>query len=1184
MTRLALCLSVPCVLLFLVASCSRTSPDPASERVASADHLVVIEKAENLPLEEPSSEYLRTLGIHVSSDLEESCALQLPTSCMGKPDNTAIGLGGGARGARRDLRRRYGGTGPDSAVDLNLDWLAKHQTQDEGDWDSDGFQAQCMGNLCDDKGNEACDPATTGLAVLSFLGAGYTHQAGRYKKTVSDALKYLNRIQDGEGCIGPRKGPYIYAHAVCTLALAEAYGLTSSPLLRQPTKKAVAFLLDSQLDNPAGAGKLGWGVLPDKGENRLEVTTWATLALRSAREAGLAVPQGALDGIKTWLHSITDPTTGTICSVPARSMGSLPNASTEACTAMGMFMRHLLGEDTEKNTILEKGAAYLLSRLPALQDRNGFLDPVPWYFGTLALFHAGGRQWAAWNQNLKKVVLKVQCKSGCEKGSWDARGAWGAFGGRIFTTALLAMTTQVYYRYGKVAGTRYLGGCPEPEDSGDLPGAGMLKVPGAGPNARFPLEHTHVRAEVSGWLATTRVTQTFGNPFQKAVEAVYVFPLPTSAAVNDFVMEIQGRKIVGVVRPRAEARRMYRAARARGQTASLLTQERPNIFTQSVANIAPGGRVNVHITYFHGLKFENGHHDYVFPMVLGPRYMPGTPAASDGTIRGGGTAADTDQVPDASRISPPVLPPDMRSGHDVSIRVDIHAGVPLLDLKCPTHDITVLNRSACDAAVELAPHDTIPDRDFVLRWTLSGPETRAGLLAHRTPGRGGFFTAFLVPMLDPSDADVSPREVTFVLDTSGSMRGLPLELSKRVVRRTLRGLRPYDRFNLIRFAGDSGMLSPTPLENTPGNLKLGLDFINGLHGNGGTEMLGGIRAYLKQPGDSRYARIVCFLTDGFVGNEAAIHRTIHTRGQSARWYAFGIGSSVNRHLVEGIAEHGNGVAEVVLTRAPKAASAAAEAFLRRLDAPMLTDVTLLTGGLPVTDVYPRKIPDLTAGQPLCLTGRYTAPAEGTLVFRGRVGGRTVVLPFGVKLPEEEKGHAALAPVWARHLIRDLSRQMLTADSPAQENLRRRIVDTAVDHRLVSRYTAFMAVDGARVVGDGRPVQILQPVTLPEGVVYEGAVGSRPGGKARRIVAWGVTLAELPDARLVVAGVDEDGPCARTGVKTGDVLAALDRHALFGARHLEALLLQAGGERLNAGFRPGNGDAAARLRRVWLPRP
>jgi len=1064
---------------------------------------VVIEKAEDVPLE-----------------------IRLSTGSESKPYNTTINSGAaGTSDGQRIVRRRYGGMSPANVVDLNLEWLAKHQIQDE------------------------------------------------------------------EGCIGPRKGTCLYSHAVCTLALAEAYGLTSSPLLRQPTEKAVAFLLASQLDNPVGAGKLGWSVLPGKKENRLEVTVWATMALRSTREAGLAIPQEALDGVKTWLHSITDPTTGTICGLPALGKGALPNASTEACTAMGMVMRHHLGEDFEKSAILKKGAAYLVSRLPTLQDKNGFLDLVSWYFGTLALFHTGNQPWKSWNHVFKKAVIATRRKKGCEKESWNAPDAWGAFGGRVFTTALLAMATQVYYRYGKVAGTRYLGGCPEPENRDDLPGAGLLKVPGGGPNARFPLEHTHVRAEVSGWLATTRVTQTFGNPFQKAVEAVYVFPLPTSAAVNDFVMEIQGRRIVGVVRPRAEARRMYRAARDRGQTASLLTQERPNVFTQSVANIEAGGRVNVRITYFHELKFENGNHDYVFPMVVESRYMPGTPLArsntpaGDSAIRGGGgTAADTDQVPDASRISPPVLPPDMRSGHDVSIRVDIHAGVPLHGLQSPTHDVTVLNRSTCDAAVELAPHDTIPNRDFVLRWTVSGPETRAGLLAHRTPGRGGFFTAFLVPMLDPSDADVSPREVTFVLDTSGSMRGLPIELSKRVVRRTLRGLRPYDRFNIIRFSGDSGMLSPTPLENTPGHLKQGLDFLDGLHGSGGTEMLRGIRAYLKQPGNPRFVRIVCFLTDGCVGNEAAIHRTIRTQGQSARWYAFGIGSSVNRHLVEGIAEHGNGVAEVVLTRDPKAAEAAAETFLHRLDAPMLTDVTLLTSGLPVTDVYPRKIPDLTAGQPLRLTGRYSAPVEGTLVFRGRVSGRTVVLPFRVKLPEEEKSHAALAPVWARHRIRDLSRQMLTADSAGQENLRRRIVDTAVDHRLVSPYTAFVAVDETRVVGDGRPVRILQPVALPEGVDYEGAVGSRPGGKARRIAAWGVTLAELPDARLVVAGVDGGGPCARTGVKAGDVLAALDRHALFGARHLEALLLQAGGERLNAGFRPGNGDAAARLHRVWLPRP
>ncbi len=725
------------------------------------------------------------------------------------------------------------------------------------------------------------------------------------------------------------------------------------------------------------------------------------------------------------------------------------------------------------------------------------------------------------------------------------------------------------------------------------PTEGVLRVQGAdgAAEAVFPLTHTAVRAEVAGWLASTDVTQTFDNPFREAVEAVYVFPLPTSAAINHFVMEIEGRRIVGIIRPRAEAERIYAEARARGQTASLLSQERTNIFTQSVANIEPGGRVDIHITYFHQLDYRQGAFEYVFPMVVGPRYMPGgaSPSvagpADQRAAGGGGVSPDTNQVRDASRISPPTLPPGMRSGHDVSLAIEIEAGVRIERVESPSHEIAVTRASDAQAAVELSDKRHIPNKDFVLRWHVAGSDLRPGVVVHRDDQgtQGGFFSAFLVPQLDPGDADVTPREITFVVDTSGSMRGVPIESCKRVLRKAIGGLRGYDRFNVIRFAGGSGSLFEAPKDATPESVEAGLAYIESFKGGGGTEMLAGIRAWMAQPTDPRYMRLVCFLTDGYVGNEAAIHQIIANEGSDARWFAFGIGSSVNRLLVEGIAEHGNGVAEVVLPREEGAAERAADRFFSRIDAPVLVDVEVVSVGLELADVYPKRVPDLFTGEPIRVTGRYTQPGAGQLLFRGRVGSRQVEIPIDVDLPASELGNVALPSVWARSRIHDLSKRMLLSSDDKKPELAKEITELAVEFRLVSQFTSFVAVDESRIVSDGKPLRILQPVELPEGVSYEGAVGTPPGRLALRVAAWGVLLVETKDGALAVVSVDKGSAADRAGVTRGQVVQAFAGHQLRSAHHLESLVLQTSAERVEVGVRPGR-DPAAAVTRIELPRP
>ena len=710
------------------------------------------------------------------------------------------------------------------------------------------------------------------------------------------------------------------------------------------------------------------------------------------------------------------------------------------------------------------------------------------------------------------------------------------------------------------------GAGPVLDDDSATQGTLRAKTAAGETAGEFPLKHTEVAAELSGFFARTDVEQTYTNPFREVIEAVYVFPLPALGAVNDFVMEVGGRKIVGLIRAREEAERIYAEARARGQTASLLTQERPNVFTQSVANIEPGGEVKIRITYFERLAYDKGGYEWVFPMVVGPRYVGGTPQPATGRptdpatgapTTGGGTAAPTDRVPDADRITPPVLRPGERSGHDIGLTVTLDAGLPIAELRSAAHQVDIAEPSSSRRVIKLQAADTIPNQDFVLRWSVAGAATRFGVLAHRDE-QGGFFTLLLQPPAAPADAQVTPREVTFLLDVSGSMQGLPLALSKAVVERTLDRLRPDDTFNLFHFASGNGQLWDKPRGRSAENVAEAKRFLERLEGGGGTEMLAGVRRALRAEHDPAQLQMFVFLTDGFIGDEEEILRLVETERGAARFFMFGVGSSVNRYLVDGIAEHGGGTSEIVLPQAAGDACRAVDRLFAAIDSPVLVDVKLDWSGLPVEDVYPARLPDLFAGQTINVVGRYRSAAAGTAWVEARVGARVLRLPVAVTLPEAQPEHAALAPLWARWRIDELSKRELTADERGREELQRQITELAVDFRLVSPYTAFVAVDESRVVGNGRPLRVLQPVELPAGVSYDGVFGEAPVGEAVEIPGWGLTVQATESGKLRVGAVQDRSAAARAGIRAGAELRSVNRTAVHDLTHLEGLLLQSSG--------------------------
>jgi Ca-activated chloride channel family protein len=613
---------------------------------------------------------------------------------------------------------------------------------------------------------------------------------------------------------------------------------------------------------------------------------------------------------------------------------------------------------------------------------------------------------------------------------------------------------------------------------------GSLQVMDASgkPGGVCPLRHTDVKAEISGFLSRVRVTQEFENPFKEKIEAVYTFPLPASAAVDDMTMMVGDRTVRGRILPREEARTVYEAARAQGQVAGLLDQERPNIFTQAVANIMPGEKVTVTISYVETLKYEEGAYEFVFPMVVAPRYVPGTQAS----IGVGRTSPNTTQVPDASKITPPLAPKGLRAGHDISVEVALDAGVPVDNLASNSHEIDVERPNGWSALVRLKNKTEIPNKDFVFKYRVAGGRIEDAVLAHRTD-RGGFFTLILQPPDRVTTEDVTPKEIVFVLDTSGSMQGFPIEKAKEAMKLALDGLYPQDTFNLITFAGDTHILFPQPVPATSENRQKAQAFLTSREGSGGTEMMTAIKAALDPSDAQGHIRVVCFMTDGEVGNDLEIVSEVQ-KHPNARVFAFGIGSSVNRFLLDKVAEEGRG--EVEYVSLSDDGSLAARRFHERVRSPLLTDISIDWAGLPIADVYPKRIPDLFSAKPVILSGRYTKGGRGTIRLKGKMSGRDFVREIPIELPETEARHDVLATLWARTRIDDLMKGDYAGvqRGDAHADLKETITQLGVEYRLLTQFTSFVAVEEMVVTDGGEPRRVEVPVELPEGMMREGVSG------------------------------------------------------------------------------------------------
>lgn len=588
----------------------------------------------------------------------------------------------------------------------------------------------------------------------------------------------------------------------------------------------------------------------------------------------------------------------------------------------------------------------------------------------------------------------------------------------------------------------------------------------------LPLLHSDIDARIVGDVATVTVRQVFENPGDVPLNATYLFPLQKDAAVYAMRMEVGDEIIEAQIQQKAKAQKTFETAKAQGKAASLLEQHRPNMFTQAIANLMPDLPVTVTLNYTQVVPRVDGAYELVMPLVVGPRYEPGT------------DPAPLPAYPNTAGLD---LPADAVAER-VAIRTTITAPGPIAQIWSETHDIAVTGEGA-RKQVTLPSGRVMDNRDFVLRYSLGADTTAAGLLTHKDE-RGGFFSLMIEP---PKVAPATPsraREVVFVLDTSGSMRGDPMTASKAFMDHALAGLRPSDHFRIIRFSDSASSFAASAQPATAENIIDAAAFVQSLDAGGGTEIPNAIRTAFAAPKPRDALRIVVFLSDGYIGNEAEVLNTIGTRIGDARIYAFGVGTSVNRYLLDEMARVGRG--QVRYIDPTESGLDAARSFATRIETPVLTDITVDWGTLAKANVTPSRIPDLFAGSAIRLNGRFTGSGTATVTVKGRAAGRPVELPVTITLPDgHTDGTDAIPLIWARSQIADLMRQ--SALTPGLD-VETAVTQLGLNYSLATRWTSFVAVS-RRVVNDApgaaedADVALAQAKGVPQSAYPQAIAGS-----------------------------------------------------------------------------------------------
>jgi Ca-activated chloride channel homolog len=604
---------------------------------------------------------------------------------------------------------------------------------------------------------------------------------------------------------------------------------------------------------------------------------------------------------------------------------------------------------------------------------------------------------------------------------------------------------------------------------------------------RLPLKDTRVEINVSGIIADVKVLQTYRNEGSRPINARYVFPASTRAAVYAMRMQIGNQVIIAKIKEREKAKAEFEAAKQAGKSASLLEQDRPNVFSMSLANLMPGEQVEIQLRYTELLLPTDGVYEVVYPTVVGPRYS---------------SQLDATAPPEDRWVKSPYLRQGNKPTSTFHISTKISAGVPIQDLSCLSHQILPQWQSPTIAQLVSDDSDAFQgNRDFILRYRLAGQQITSGLLLYQGEDEN-FFLYMAQPPARVASADIPAREYIFVIDVSGSMNGFPLDTAKQLLRELIGQLRPTDLFNVVLFAGDSKVLSEKSLPANQQNIAKAIGLIENERGSGSTELLAAIQNAMNLPRQTDISRSVVLVTDGYVSGEKGVFDYIRENLNQSNVFSFGIGSAVNRYLIEGVAKAGMGEAFVVTQ--PIEAPAIAAKFREYIQSPLLTGIQLRADGFDIYDVQPRNLPDLFAERPVILFGKWRGSPNGTFELQGKTGQGNYLTRLEVAGVQPDDGNRALRYLWARSRIAELSDY---GSSHVDAEHIDDITALGLKYNLLTQYTSFIAVREV-VSNNGDPAKdVDQPLPLPMGV-SELAVGDGTESGSEPELIWLLAVSTL----------------------------------------------------------------------------
>jgi len=601
------------------------------------------------------------------------------------------------------------------------------------------------------------------------------------------------------------------------------------------------------------------------------------------------------------------------------------------------------------------------------------------------------------------------------------------------------------------------------QQTGDRPGVPYFRVTGNESAASLlPLKSISADIRIAGVIAWVTVKQVYYNSGDQPIEAVYVFPGSTRAAVHALQMKVGERSIEARIMERAKARQDYNDALNNGQTAALLEQERPNVFQMNVGNILPGDNIEVELQYTEMLVPLNGIYEFVYPTVVGPRYTSSSTGDDAGNEWNANPYTHEGELP----------------LYDFSLSCTIQSGSSLHSVKCPSHNVNVRFSNKSMAQVTLSDREIKgANRDFILKYRLAGDAIESGVWLF-SDATENFFMATVQPPAQVQPEMIPPREYIFIVDVSGSMHGFPLQVSNKLIGNLLRGLTPADRFNIIFFAGGSTVLSESSLPVTDETIAKAMHMLNAQSGGGGTELLPALRTALEMKASAGFSRTFVIATDGYVTVEKEAFALIRSNLAKANFFAFGIGTSVNRFLIEGLAHAGRGEAAVVSSE--KEARIKSAEFLDYISTPLLTGIRVHFKDFDAYDTEPSQIPDLFRSRPVVIMGKYKGAVAGSVTISGTTGlgpwEQTIHLSTAVNSPDNK----ALRYLWARERIR-MTDDYAGGSENIPENVSKQVMELGLKYHLLTAYTSFVAVDSEVRNTTGNKVKVRQPLPLPEGV-------------------------------------------------------------------------------------------------------